>query len=204
MSDYIYLFDLDSTITKEEILPKLAKKLGKEKEMRELTESTMIGEIPFKESFLKRVDILKELPVSKVQNVIEEIELNDMIVKFIQENRDKCYVVTGNLDIWIEKLLKKIGLENNCYCSKAYASKDHLTAVVSVIDKSLICEQFVQKYVAIGDGNNDADMIKKASIGIGFGGVRPIALSLLENADYAFYSQNKLYEFLTKINEEKV
>lgn len=196
MNNYIFLFDLDSTITKEEILPKLAIKLGKEQKMRELTEKTMLGEIPFKESFLQRVDILKNIPVSTVQDIIENIQLNEIIVKFIKENKDRCYIVTGNLDIWIEKLLKKIGMENNCFCSKAVSCNDYLSSVISVIDKALICEQFIHRYVAIGDGNNDAEMVKKANIGIGYGGVRPIAFSLLANADYAFYSEEKLYEFL--------
>ena len=51
MSDYIFLFDLDSTVTKQEILPTIAQNIGKLKEMRELTEATMRGEIPFKTSF---------------------------------------------------------------------------------------------------------------------------------------------------------
>lgn len=203
MNDYIFLFDLDSTITKEEILPKIAKKLGKEKEMRELTEKTMTGELPFKESFLQRVEILKSLSVDQVQNIIENIELNDLIIQFIQENKDKCYIVTGNLDVWIEKLLIKYGLQNNCFCSKAIVDDNRIQAVISVIDKSLVCSEFVSKYVAVGDGNNDAEMIKQAFIGIGFGGVRPIANALLENADYAFYSEKKLYEFLEFLNNNQ-
>ena len=160
MKNYIFLFDLDSTITKEEILPKLANELGKGEEMRALTESTMLGEIPFKESFLKRVDILKEMPVSVVQDIIEDIKLNEKIVQFIEENKDRCYIVTGNLDVWISKLLKKLGLKNNCFCSKAIVSEDMLKSVVSVIDKSTVCDQFVHDFVAVGDGNNDAEMIK--------------------------------------------
>ena len=58
MSEYIFLFDLDSTITCKEILPTIAEKVNRQKEMRELTEATMNGEIPFKSSFLKRVEIL--------------------------------------------------------------------------------------------------------------------------------------------------
>ena len=51
MTDYIFLFDLDSTITKKEILPEIARKIGKEDEMRRLTEETMNGVLPFKQSF---------------------------------------------------------------------------------------------------------------------------------------------------------
>ena len=83
MSSLFFLFDLDSTITKQEILPTVSKMVLKEKEMRELTEKTMQGELPFKESFLQRVDILKNIPISEVQNIVENIELNEYIVKFI-------------------------------------------------------------------------------------------------------------------------
>ena len=73
MSDYIFLFDLDATITRKEILPELAGKLRKEAEMKELTERTMQGEIPFERSFLERVNILKEVPVSVAREMIREI-----------------------------------------------------------------------------------------------------------------------------------
>ena len=48
----VFLFDLDSTVTKEEILPMIAKKIDKEQEMRELTEQTMMGILNFRESFI--------------------------------------------------------------------------------------------------------------------------------------------------------
>ena len=97
MSEYIFLFDLDSTITCKEI----AEKVNGQKEMRELTEATMNGEIPFKSSFLKRVEILSVMNVSETRAMVAEIPLNENIAQFIRENRDRCYVVTGNLDIWI-------------------------------------------------------------------------------------------------------
>ena len=101
MSEYIFLFDLDSTISKKEILPTISETIGKQKEMRDLTEATMRGELPFKTSFLNRVKILSEVNVSTVNKMVEEIPLNDEIANFIRENRERCYVLTGNLDIWI-------------------------------------------------------------------------------------------------------
>lgn len=101
MSDYIFLFDLDSTITAREILPEISRTVGKEKEMREITEKTMQGIVPFKESFLRRVELLKDIPVTEVNQMVAEIPLNEHIAEFVRENHDRCYVVTGNLDIWI-------------------------------------------------------------------------------------------------------
>lgn len=196
MSDYIFLFDLDSTITKKEILPTIAARIQKSEEMRELTEATMRGELPFKSSFLARVDILSVLPVSEVRKMVREIPLNEAVADFIRENSERCYVVTGNLDIWIKDLMKDLNLENHVYCSKADFMDDKITHVVSVIDKELTAKQFVQPLVVIGDGDNDAGMAKIADISVGFGGVRNIAPSLLYNIDFAFYDDRRCAEFL--------
>jgi phosphoserine phosphatase len=84
MSEYIFLFDLDSTITCKEILPTIAEKVNGQKEMRELTEATMNGEIPFKSSFLKRVEILSVMNVSETRAMVAEIPLNENIAQFIR------------------------------------------------------------------------------------------------------------------------
>ena len=66
MSDYIFLFDMDSTITRKEVLPEISQKINKVDEMRQLTEATMRGEIPFKTSFLRRVKIVSDISVREV------------------------------------------------------------------------------------------------------------------------------------------
>lgn len=196
MSEYIFLFDLDSTITRKEILPTIAERVNRQKEMRNLTEATMRGEIPFKSSFLKRVDILSVMNVSETRAMITEIPLNESIAQFIRENHERCYVVTGNLDIWIEDLMKKIEVEGHVYCSRANVKDDKITQVVSVIDKELTAKQFVQPLVVVGDGDNDSGMAQVADISIGFGGIRDIAPSLIQNIDYAFYDDKRCAEFL--------
>ena len=196
MSNYIFLFDLDSTITKEEILPTVSKKINRLDEMRNLTEATMRGEIPFKTSFLNRVNILKNVKVSEVRKIVNSIKLNQEIANFIIENKERCYVVTGNLDIWICDLMNKIGMNNHIYSSKANVENDYITDVISVVDKELMVKQFVQPLVVIGDGDNDSGMARFADIAIGFGGVRSIAPSLLENIDFAFYDEKRCADFL--------
>lgn len=199
MSDYIFLFDLDSTISKIEILPTISKKIGKEQEMRNLTEATMRGEIPFKSSFLNRVNLLSSVDVTEVNALVSEIPLNENIAQFIRENHERCYVLTGNLDVWISGLMDKLGLKHHVYCSKASVNDNRIKQVISVIDKELMTKQFVQPIVVIGDGDNDSGMAKYADIAIGFGGVRNIAPSLLRNIDYAFYDDKKCADFLRKL-----
>ncbi len=203
MNDRVFLFDLDATITKVEILPALAKQLGIEERMKELTEKTMRGELPFQSSFLQRVEMLKPVPISTVSDIVAQIPLNEKLVAFIRENRERSYIVTGNLDVWIEPLISRIGLPmTHCFCSSASVENDRLTHVNSVLDKALIVKQFVRPVVAVGDGGNDADLVQMAEVGIGFGGVRPVAYSLMCNATHVVYDEERLYNFLNILCDE--
>ena len=199
MSRYIFLFDLDSTVTKQEILPTISKRLGIYERMSELTESTMRGEIPFKQSFLQRVELLKDVPVSEVNERVSRIQLNNHLVDFIQKNHDRCHIVTGNLDVWIDGVIRKLGMERNTFCSKAIVKNDYIEDVFNIVDKNAVIGQMVLPFVAIGDGNNDAEMIEAAEVGIGYGGVREIAPAVLACASHAIYDEEKLVEFLERL-----
>lgn len=199
MDNLLFLFDLDSTITKLEILPEISKIVGAEAEMRRLTEDSMKGVIPFKYNFLKRVELLKNIDVNLVDRLVSQIPLNDAVVDFISSNRNRCYVVTGNLDVWIKGLMKKIGMEEHCLCSRTMVYDNRIQSVISVLDKAKEVEQFVRPFVAIGDGDNDSEMARLSNIAIGFGGVRDIAPSLLANIDYAFTDERLLADFLWKL-----
>lgn len=199
MSRYIFLFDLDSTVTRQEILPTILKELGLYEKMSSLTESTMRGEIPFKQSFLQRVELLKDIPVSEVRRMTGEIELNERLADFIRRNQDRCHIVTGNLDVWIEELVKKLGMERNTFSSKAIVREDHISDVFSIVDKNMVISQMVLPFVAVGDGNNDAEMIEAADVGIGYGGVRTIAPAVLACASHVVYDEDRLVDFLERL-----
>lgn len=198
--DYVFLFDLDSTVTKEEILPTISTKINKYDEMRELTEKTMMGDLLFEESFTQRVNILKDIPVSEVAEMVSNIKVNSEVVKFLKENKEQCYIVTSNLDVWIEKLMKKIGMDGHYFCSKATIKSNKISKINSILSKKETVEKFSDQFVvAVGDGSNDRLMLSTANIGIGFGGVRQISPELIDVVDYAIYDETKLYKFLNQI-----
>ncbi len=199
MSRYIFLFDLDSTVTKEEILPAVLRKTGILERTSLPSESTVKGELPFQQSFLQRVDMLKDIPVSEVCQMVSEIPFNKRIVDFIQDNRNRCYIVTENLDVWIRPLIERLVMENHTFCSNALMENHSLQGVINIVDKNAVVSQMMLPIVAVGAGNNDAEMIEAAEIGIGYGGVQDVAPSVLECASHVIYDENKLAEFLQRL-----
>lgn len=197
LKDWNLFFDLDGTLTKKEILPIVAKELGLYDEINQLTQETIKGLIPFHESFIKRVDILKTVPISKVREIINSVPLNEKIVDFLKDNKNRCYIVTGNLDVWIAPLCEKIGV--NYFSSIATYDGDYITEVSKVLIKADIVKQFNGLKVAVGEGNNDAEMIKASTIGIAYGGVHKPAKSVLEFATHSIYEEETLCRFLRQL-----
>lgn len=199
MSDNIFIFDLDSTIMQVEIMPELAKRINKSIELRSLTEKAIQNELPHKESLIERIKLLTEINISEVREIVHSIPLNTKIVEFIKENIDRCYIVTGNIDIWTHDLLTDLGFIDHCFSSKAQIKNNKLDNIISIVDKAAVISQFVAPVVAIGVGNNDAEMISMAKVGIGYGGNRNVSSSVLESATHAIYEEGKLCQFLKRL-----
>ncbi len=68
MSDYLFLFDLDSAITQQEVVPMIISLVSKEAvaEMQRITEDTMLGKIPFRQRLIDRVVLLSHVDVELV------------------------------------------------------------------------------------------------------------------------------------------
>ena len=196
-----FLFDLDSTVTKVETLPYVAQKLDPKGEitleLKRLTELSMNGSLSFSESFTQRVDMLKSLDVHLVRNTIAQVPLNEEIASFIKINRERCSIVTSNLSPWIAPLVESLGV--NCYSSTARTNANHIEGIDHIIDKGSVVKSLNDPVVAIGDGANDCELLKNATIAIAFGGTREIPLKLLSVSDYAIYSEKTLCQMLKQL-----
>ena len=70
-------FDMDSTLIQTECIDELAERNGVGDQVRAITESAMRGEIDFKESFTRRVSLLKGLDVSVMQDIAEHLPITE-------------------------------------------------------------------------------------------------------------------------------
>lgn len=201
MNKKIILFDYDGTVTEEEILPKIARAIGLEEEIKRLTEQTIAGDIPFDHSFMVRIEMLKNIPITEVQQIVNQVSLNKHISLFIKKHYQQCGIVTGNLDVWIQTAVKT--LKARCFCSIAQLSESgNLIGPKHILRKKNIVDDFHKQgcfVIAVGDGNNDAEMIESADIGIAYGGVHPPAQSAVNSAQYIIYDDKKLCSLIQQL-----
>ena len=196
---FIFLFELDSVITKKRILSEISGSIVKDKRNTVGEKYIDNGEIPFKHSFLQKADYLTKMPVSYVQKKMTNIELNDKVVEFIQKNKSRCYVITDYPDVWIDGLIKHIGIETHLYCSKAIVKDDYIEGALMILNRNQIIKQIQKPFVAVGNDDVDAEMIELSTVGIGFGKHDNVASSVLECATHAIYDENRMVGFLERL-----
>lgn len=188
-----FLFDLDGTVTSEETLPIIANHFNCVEQISELTAKTVQGNVPFIESFIRRVNILGAYSVSETTRLLSEVPLYPAIAKFIEEHKEDCVIVTGNLTCWCEGLFKKIGCQ--CYGSEALCEDDKVVKLKTILRKEQIVDQYKalgETVVFIGDGNNDLEAMRHANVSIATGLTHNPAQTLMSICDYVIFNEQAL------------
>lgn len=198
MSNCAICFDLDGTLTTTEILPCIAAELGVAGEIATLTRLTMTGKILFEDSMRLRTLILGQVPLPRVHEVLISIPVAGALLDFIQQNTDRCFVVTGNLDIWIAPLIQRIGCGVFSSSAKLVDGMVRLESILSkdkAVDALRTSGRF-DRIVAVGDGANDVAMLNAADLGIAYGGVHAPAASAILAADMVVHDAGTLCKIL--------
>lgn len=198
-----FLFDLDGTVTSSETLPIIANHFKCVEQISELTARTIQGNVPFIESFIRRVNILGAYSVAETSRLLEEVPLYPAVARFIREHKEDCIIVTGNLTCWCEGLFKKIGCQ--CYGSEAMCEGDRVVKLKTILRKEQIVDQYRalgETVVFIGDGNNDLEAMRHANISIATGMTHNPAQSLLSITDYVVFDEKALVRQLKQLSGE--
>lgn len=195
-----YLFDLDGTVTLAETLPVISSHFGCVEQIEELTARTVAGNVPFIESFIRRVNILGQYSVSETNELLAQIPLHPLVSHFIKDHSEDCVIVTGNLTCWCEGLFKKIGCQ--CYGSIAEVKEDRIEKISSILRKENIVDQYKvlgETVVFIGDGNNDLEAMRHADISIAVGLIHNPAQSLLSICNYVIFDERALVRQMNQL-----
>ncbi|KXU13807.1 Phosphoserine phosphatase [Streptococcus infantis] len=176
------VLDVDGTLIEEEVIDLLGKEAECENEVALLTVQAMRGELDFEESLRKRVSLLQGLSVDTFDKIYHELHLSKNAAKFIkvlQENQIEVGLVSGGFTTIVERLAKDLGISIYT-ANQLEIREDHLTGnlIGPIISREVKEATLVrwaeelqvpfERTIAIGDGANDLDMLKRAGVGIGF------------------------------------
>lgn len=181
-SKRLVVFDMDSTLIQGEVVDELAELLGKKAEVAALTKRAMEGEMDFQESLIRRVALLKGLSRKDLDFVYSQIQLSPgaaRLVKVLKKLGYRIAIISGGFTYFVERLKNELGI-HYAYANALELDGDTLTGRLQglIVDgrrKADLLELLAQQegvpldqVIAIGDGANDMQMLKKAGLGIAF------------------------------------
>ena len=189
-----FLFDMDGTVTACETLPMIARRYGILDEVEDLTREAVQGDVPFAESFERRVALLGRLPVDEVSHLVARAPLHERVANFIAAHREQCAIVTSNLDCWCDGLMAKLNCRS--HCSSAVLADNRVAAIDSILNKEEVVDYYQaagDNVVYIGDGHNDLAAMSRADLAIAVGLLPGTpAASLIKVARYVFSDEAAL------------
>lgn len=190
------VMDMDSTLISIECIDEIADMMGIKPQISAITEAAMRGELDFASSLRKRVALLKGLPESALQRVVDErLQFNPGAQAWIhacKNNNIKTMVVSGGFTFFAQYVKNTLGLD--------YAVSNTLeivggqltgNIVGDIVDAQRKADELIKlrdqlglqahQTIAIGDGANDLVMMSVAGIGVAYH-AKPV---VQEKATYA-------------------
>ncbi len=173
--------DMDSTMIGQECIDELAAEVGLKDKVAQITARAMNGEIAFEPALRERVALLKGLPISVVDEVIEKrITLTAGGLELIATMKARGFhtaLVSGGFTVFTNRIADRLGFHENR--ANILLEKDgYLTGEVAepILGKQAkvdalvdICERLgitPHDAIAVGDGANDLAMLGLAGSGV--------------------------------------
>ena len=174
--------DLDSTIIQTEVIDELAMHAGVGDQVKAITLSAMRGEIDFKESFSRRVALLKGLDASVRQEIIDHLPITegaDRLFSILKKCGFKIAILSGGFMFVGRYLQERFGVDyvyaNELEVEDGKFTGRYIGDVVDATRKAELLSLIAQvehidlaQVIAVGDGANDLKMLGKAGLGIAF------------------------------------
>ena len=179
----LFLADMDSTMIGQECIDELADFAGLKAHVAAITERAMRGEIEFEPALRERVALLKDLPVTVIDETLaERITLTPggrELVQTMRAHGAYTCLVSGGFTLFTAKVAELVGFQEN-RANELHVKDGKLTGTVAepILGKAAKLATLVElreaadldnvDTMAVGDGANDLAMIGDAGLGVAF------------------------------------
>jgi phosphoserine phosphatase len=177
----LVIFDVEGVLLNAEYLPVLAKLMGpeKEKEIWDITNKGIRGEIDWEEGLKQRVHALQGIEYNDAYEIAQNLEIMPgakQLCSFLKKSGWKLIAVSGGFTIITDRLVKELELDK-IYSNKLIFNNNKLEDVDITVtsDKSMSVKSFIDEngftkdeVVVVVDGANDLKLFNLSSFTVGF------------------------------------
>ena len=179
----LFLADMDSTMIGQECIDELADFAGLRAHVAGITERAMRGEIAFEPALRERVALLKNLPVSVVDEVLKQritaTPGGRQLVMTMRAHGAYTCLISGGFTLFTNAVAAMIGFQEN-RANELKVADGKLTGEVAepILGRAAKLATLVElresfdldnlDTLVVGDGANDLGMIEAAGLGVAY------------------------------------
>ncbi|WP_444920825.1 phosphoserine phosphatase SerB [Microbulbifer sp. CnH-101-G] len=174
-------FDMDSTLIDAEVIDELAKITGIGDQVAAITAAAMRGELDFRDSFKKRMALLKGFSEQRLAEIARQLPLKEgaqNLLHCLRKLGCKTVILSGGFTYFAnflqkERLAVDLIHANELEFAEGVLTGEVIEPIVDGMRKQLLLEETakdmglsLEQVVAVGDGANDIPMLNLGALGI--------------------------------------
>lgn len=174
--------DMESTIIGQEMIDELAERFGLGERVAAITARSMAGELEFEAALATRVALLAGLPEAAIEDVAARITLNPgarALVGTMRASGAYTALVSGGFTVFTRRVREACGFDED-RANRLLVDAGALTGRVAepILGRRAKADALediararglaLDETIAVGDGANDADLLARAGLGVGY------------------------------------